>query len=132
MLLADGAGQGHETFDLVVEELGLPGVGAAVIDLLALPTADDQAGGLQQLQMVGEGGAAHLHHGCQVNDALLAVAEDPEQAQPVSVGELMIKVSQSFKGSYLRQLLQQAVAVLAMMVRQLNRIHGEALLRQSI
>ena len=39
--------------------------------------------------MVGDGRAGHIHHGGDVHHALLAVAQQPENAHAAAVGELL-------------------------------------------
>jgi hypothetical protein len=83
-----------------MEGPALGGVGGLVIDLLALPAADDEPGGPQDLQMVGHGRTAHLHQRRQIDDALLAVAQQPEDLQPAGVIQLFEHVRNG--GKFLR------------------------------
>ena len=95
-----GAGDFHNALDGLVEGPTLGGVGGLVIDLLALPAADDEPGGPQNLQMVGYGGATHLHQRGQIDDALLAVAQQPEDFQPAGVVQLLEHIRNG--GEFLR------------------------------
>ena len=74
-----GAGDLHGALDHAVQQLRLFALRSLVVDLLAVAAADDQSA-LTQL--------AHAHHGREVDHALLAVAQKPEEPHAVCVGEL--------------------------------------------
>ena len=92
-----GAGNLYDLLDHVVEQLGGLRVGSAVVDLLALPAADDEAAGFQLPQMMGDGGAGHIHHGGEVGHALLAVAEKPENPNAAAVAHLFENIGNHLK-----------------------------------
>ena len=72
-----------------MQQTDLPGVGGAVIDLLAVAAADQQTALRQRAQMVRDGRAGHLQHRRQIDDAFLLVAEQPEDAHARRVAELL-------------------------------------------
>ncbi len=84
-----GAGHFHEVLDHLVEEPGRRGVHGPVVDLLPFAPALDEAGLLERAEMVGHRRAGHPHNGGYVVDALLAVAEEPKNAQPGPVRQLV-------------------------------------------
>lgn len=96
---------GHRTgdlqklFDHMMQELGLWGIGCFIVDLFPIPAADDQPAGFQDLQVMGYGGAAHVHHGGDIDDTFLAVAQDPEDAKAGAVPQQLEEVRQSLKSS---------------------------------
>jgi len=71
-----------------VEEAALGVIGGAVVDFFALAAADDEAAVSQRAQVVGDGGAGHFEHSGDIDDALFAVAEEPEDADSGGVAEL--------------------------------------------
>ena len=83
-----GTGDLQHLLNEPVEYRGLHIVCGLVIDLLTFPAADNQVSAAQLAQMVGDGGAAHIHHGRQIDHALLAVAKNPEQLDPAAVTQL--------------------------------------------
>ena len=74
------AGDLHDALDDLVQQTALLRVCRAVVDLLAVAAADEQAALRQGAQMVRHGRAGHLQHGGQIDDAGLLMAEQPENA----------------------------------------------------
>ena len=83
-----GAGDLHGALDHAVQQLRLFALRSLVVDLLAVAAADDQSALTQLAQVMRERGRAHAHHGREVDHALLAVAQKPEEPHAVCVGEL--------------------------------------------
>ena len=72
----------------VMQQLGLSGAGAFIVYLLAVTAAYDEAGAFEELQMMGQGRRAHVHHDGKIADTFLAVAQYPEQPRAVPVAKL--------------------------------------------
>ena len=83
------AGDLHRALDHLVQEPTLFGRRGPVEDLPPGAAADDQAALLELPQVVGDGGGARAGHGPEVERALLTVAQQPEDPQPVAVRELL-------------------------------------------
>ena len=82
MSWANSAGDFHNLFHHVMEELCLLGIGCLIVYLLALPTGDDKATRAKGAEVMGYGRAGHIHNGSNILHTLLAVAKDPEDSQP--------------------------------------------------
>ena len=82
------AGDLHDLLDDLVQHAALHGICRAVIDLLAVAPAGEQAAVRQRAQMVRDRGAGHLQHGGQIDDAFLLVAQQPENAHTRRVAQL--------------------------------------------
>jgi hypothetical protein len=99
-----------------VKQASLYGVCGLVINLLALPAADNQLGTAQLLQMVGESGTAHIHHGREIYDALLTMAENPKQLYPCAVTELTKQLGHNLKilsgGTFLHDFFRRLTVVM--------------------
>ena len=80
-----GARHLHRALDDLVQQLRHLRIRRPVVDLLPHPAADDEAAVLQLPQMVGGGGAAHTHQRRQIHDALLTVAQQPEDPYPAVI-----------------------------------------------
>ena len=93
-----GTGHVHDLFDKLVQQPGLGGIGGVVIDLLAVPPGHQQSAVPQGAQVVGHGGAGHIQHGGDVHHALLAVAQQPENADAVGVAQLPENIGKLLKG----------------------------------
>jgi hypothetical protein len=122
------AGNTDHFFNHSVEGFGGIGVGGCVIDLFALPAAYDQPGGLQKLQVMGQGGAAHARHGGQIDDALLAVAQKPVDPGPVRVAEELESIGYCGKHSHIGHVLHQMQAVRPVIMGKGSMGHGKNLL----
>lgn len=72
----------------VVEHLRQLCVRRAVVHLLAVPSAHDEAAALQEPEMMGDGRAAHIDDGGDIEYALLTVTQKPEDAQTARVAKL--------------------------------------------
>ena len=70
-------------------KLRLLAVRRAVVDLLPHAARDEKSALTQLPQMVRHRGRAHADHRGEVDDALLAVAQQPENAHAAAVGELL-------------------------------------------
>ena len=77
----------------------------------------------QLAQMVGDGGAAHIHHGGEVNDALLTVAEDPEQLDPAAVTQLTQQLGDLLKIITGRAFFHHLIGGLTVVMGQFIVIH---------
>ena len=93
-----GTGHVHDLLDHLVQQPRLRGVGGVVIDLLAVPPGHQQSAVPQGAQVVGHGGAGHIQHGGDVHHALLAVTQQPENADAAGVAQLPEDVRQAGKG----------------------------------
>lgn len=100
-----------------MEGPALGGVGGLVIDLLALPAADDQPAVFELAQVVGDGRAAHPHDGGEVDDALLTVAQQPEDAHAAAVAQQLKQVGDDLKVLLLRHGLRLLFQRLSVPVR---------------
>ena len=80
----------HHLLDHVVQQRRRLRICSPVIDLFAFPAADDQPSGTQQLQMVGHGRTAHLHHRSDIEDTLFAMAQQPEDTAADGVAQQLI------------------------------------------
>ena len=77
----------HRLLNDLVQQLSLHGVGRAVIDLLSVAAALKKPALGERAQMVRYGRAGHVEYGGNVDDALLPVAEQPENAHARRVAE---------------------------------------------
>ena len=107
-----------------MEQLGPGRVGSFIVDFLARPAADDQPGGLQLPQVVGDGGAAHLHQGGQVEHALFTVAQQPEDADAAAVPQLLEDVGHGLEVVGAGHVLQLLLNELPVVMGQENVGHG--------
>ena len=73
----------------MMEQLCLRRGSDSVENLLAVAVSADQTGGLQTAQVVGDGGRAHADRCRNIENTLLAVAEQPENLKPCAVAELL-------------------------------------------
>src|SRR5699024_4871106 len=109
--------------DGAVEKLGLFGLGGPVVDLLAAAAADDQPAALELAQMVRHGGAAHADYRRDIDDALLTVAQQPEDSGAAGVAELLEQLGYRFEVLLKRHRLRLPLDVLSVVVRQLDTAH---------
>ena len=93
-----GTGHVHDLLDHLVEQPGLGGVGGVVVHLLAVPPRDQQSAVPKCPQVVGHGGAGHIHHGGDVHHALLTVAQQPEDADAAGIAQLPENIGKLLKG----------------------------------
>ena len=68
---------------------------------------------------MGKGRAGHIHHGGQILQAFLTVAQQPEQLQPVRVGEAAEKIGNSGKIALSGHILQDCIQFFSVLMRQL-------------
>ena len=108
MISSCRTGDLHDALDDLVQQTALLRVCRAVVDLLAVAAADEQAALRQGAQMVRHGRAGHLQHGGQIDDACLLMAEQPENAHARRVAELLEHLGCSRKMRHLHDLLMQA------------------------
>jgi len=87
------AGDLHDLLDDLVQEFDLYRVACLVVDLLAAPAALDQPALCKRTQMVRDGGARHFKQRRNVDDAFLPVAEQPENAHPRRVAQLLENIA---------------------------------------
>ena len=121
-----GAGDLHDPLHHLVEEAAALCVRRPVVDLLAHPAADHKAAVFQGPEVVGQGGAGHIHQGGQVDHALLAVAQQPEQAQAGGVVQLLEQVRHRLEVLDPAELplQREGVPPLAVAVGQADLVHG--------
>jgi len=117
------AGNFQHLLNEPVEQVGLHITGGLVVYLLALPAADNQPCTAQLAQMVGYGGTAHIHHGREIDDALLTVAEDPEQLDPAAVAQLAQQFGHLLEVTGSRAVFHNLVGGLAMVMGQFIVFH---------
>ena len=91
-----GASDRYHLFHHAVEELNRCRRGSFVIDLFSFLTADDQIGGCELFEVMGGCGAAHAHHGGEVDDTFLTVAQ-PKNADSVAVTRLLERIGNRLK-----------------------------------
>ncbi|MBR7006728.1 MAG: hypothetical protein IKH98_07575 [Candidatus Methanomethylophilaceae archaeon] len=84
-----GAGYLHELLDHVMQIVRGGGVHGPVVDLLPLAPALYQPGLLEGAEVVRHRGAGHSHDGGHVVHAPLVMAQQPEDAEPGPVGQLV-------------------------------------------
>ncbi len=89
----------HRALDHAVQQLRLLAAGRAVVDLLAHAARDDEPAFAQLAQMVRRRGRAHADHGGEIDDALLAVAQQPEDAHAAAVGQLLENIRHRLKAA---------------------------------
>ena len=82
-----------DLLDDLVQEFDLYRVACLVVDLLAAPAALDQPALCKRTQMVRDGGARHFKQRRNVDDAFLPVAEQPENAHPRRVAQLLENIA---------------------------------------
>ena len=116
--LIAGAGDTDQLFDHMVEQLGLLGPGGPVVDLLALPAADDQVARLELAQVVGHRGTAHVHHGGEIDHTLLTVAEEPKDPDAAPVPQLFEDIGHKLELGGAGDALQDPLDGLAVVVGQ--------------
>lgn len=112
----------------MVQQLGPLRLGSLIVDLFPVPPADDQAAGLQLLQVVGHRRGAHLHHGGEVDDALFTVAQQPKNPDAAAVPQLFEDVSHCLEIVHAGHLFQLPLHGLSMVVGQLLFFHRLSLL----
>ena len=95
-------------------------IAGAVEDLLALTVADDEAAVAKGAKVVGNRRAGHVQHGGDVDDAFLAVAEHPENAQTCGIAELVeeLRDHAEFPDAAERRRQKQTVMMIGMAVGQ--------------
>jgi hypothetical protein len=93
-----GTGNFGYIFRHVVQSLRSCAVRGTVVDFLAIPAADNEAAGFQQLQVMGEGGAGHIHHDGEIQDALLTVAQEPEKPETGLIAQQFKQVGSRCEG----------------------------------
>ena len=97
VLSPPGAGYFHHFFYPFVQDQ-YPGIlRGPVVDLLALAARADEALIFELPQMVRDGRTAHIHHGGNVDDALFAMAKQPENAQAAAVAEQLKEFGDDLK-----------------------------------
>ena len=91
-----------------------------VIDFFSDTPADQQTAFRQGAQVMRNGGTGHFQHGGNVDDALLLMAQQPENAYTGGVTQLLEHVGNGGKMHGIHQLFVQAgsVGVLSMMMGQ--------------
>ena len=96
-----------------------------VVDLLAVPAADQEAALHQGAQVVGYRRGGHLKHGGDVDHAFLRVAEQPENANPGRVAQLRENVGHGGKMGLIAQFCIELgqTAALAVVVWQRRLRH---------
>ena len=120
----------HHLLHDLVQHPDLRRISGLVIDLLAVAAADEQSALRQRAEMVRHGGAGHLEQRRQIDDALLPVAQQPEDAHARRVAELLEDLRNCRKMRHIHQLAGQIfnVAALAVVVRQRESCHMVSLL----
>ena len=109
-----------------MQEANLRCVGSLVIDLFAAAAAGQKAALREAAQMVRDRRAGHLQHRGDVDDAFLVVAEQPEDADPGRVAQLLEDLADGTEMLDIHQLPVQIFRVLlfAVIVRQRKTGHG--------
>ena len=80
-----------------MEISGLFGIGGFIVDLFSFPAADDQPGRFQLPEMMGDRRAAHIRYSRKIDNALLAVTQQPKNTEPASVTQLLEKDQPQFE-----------------------------------
>lgn len=111
----------------MVQKLGCLSVSGLIINFFSAPAADNQSAGFQLAQMMGDGRTAHVHHGGNIDDAFLTVAEKPEDLDAASISELLEYFSGSLKIFRCGHLLQPMFYLLSMIVGQRLPFHNNLL-----
>ena len=88
LLLSVGTGNSGDFINCVVELIHDFRIGGFVIHFFSVAAGCNQSAGLQQAQVVRDGGTAHVHNGGDIDDAFFHVAEDPEDFQSCGIAEL--------------------------------------------
>ena len=96
-----------------MQEAALPGICSTVIYFLAVTAADDQSAGLQRPEMVGDSGAGHFQQGRNIQDTLLLMAQEPEDADSGSVANLFEDVCYGLEVIYAAELFSDSGSVWA-------------------
>lgn len=91
------AGYFHDFLHCVVKLLGDIRIGNLVIHLFALTAGHNQTTGFQDPEMVRYSRARHTGHGCDIDDALLYMAEDPKDAKSARIVQLFHQFGYSLK-----------------------------------
>ena len=92
-----GTGNGHDPFHGTVEQVAFLCISSLIVDLLALPAGRDQALTLQLTQMVGDRRTGHIHKGRNIDDALFAMAKQPENPHAAGIGQLFEHIRNDLK-----------------------------------
>lgn len=103
----------------MVQELGTVVVGGFVVDFFAVAAAGDELGAFELFEMVTHCRAAHVDHCGNIDDALLTVAEQPENADAVAITKLLENVGDDLKVVDARHVGEQVVRKLTVVVRQI-------------
>lgn len=104
-LLLFGTGNVDQEFDHMVQQPHFFRIGSFIVHFFPGPAAGDQPLFPQDLQMVAQGRAAHLHQGGQVDHTLFHMAQEPEQFDPVGIGQAAEQGGNRRKIGILRQIL---------------------------
>ena len=80
-----------------MEEPGLLRIGGAVINLLPLAVTGYKAAVAKGTQMMRNGRTGHVQHRGKIQNAFLAVAQNPENADPVGIAELFKYIGNGLK-----------------------------------
>ena len=107
----------------MVQELGSLGLCGLIVDLLAFPAALYEACALKLLKVMGKGRGAHIHHGREVDDTFLTVAEYPEEADTASVTELLKYICHGLETFGLRHVVEAVLKALSVVVGQMFFCH---------
>lgn len=114
----------HRTLDHAVQQLRLLRLRGAVIDLFAHAARNKKSALAQLAQVVRHGGRAHAHRRREVDDALLAVAQQPENAHAAAVGEKLEDVGHGLKAARrFHRFLQPEHRAVAVVVGQMGFAH---------
>ena len=108
----------HHGLDHTVEKTGLIRISGFVIDFLPPPRADDQATGLELPEMMRNCGTGHVHHSGDIDDAFLAVAEDPEYPEAAFIAKLLEYPGKRGKALLRRKMPNFLLDRLTMIMRQ--------------
>lgn len=116
MLFFRGTGDRQQILDHGVQGPGHGCLRSFIINLFSFPATDDQLCLLQLPQMVGHRGTGHLHHGRQIDDAFLTMAQDPEDPDAGTVTKLMKELRRRLKCTDLGNMLKNALRFVVVLV----------------
>ena len=92
-----------------MQKLGAFVVGGFVVHFFAVAAAGDESGAFELLEMMADGGTAHVDHCGNIYDALFTMAEKPEDADAVAVSELFEDVGDELKMVVGRHVFKQLI-----------------------
>lgn len=109
----------QDAVDKMMEQYRVRGISQGIVDFLALPPGLQETCVPEAPEVMGHRRGAHAGGSADIEDALLAVAEQPENLQPGGVAELLESRGHDPAG-FFRGHCRKNIVNIAVIVRHLN------------